>query len=117
MFKLCPAPTFAAPVNLTVPGESEPGVVVFTFKHMGREALAEWMARPSQMDGKPVTDVEYLGQVIAGWSGVSDDAGQPAPCTPQALDALLDAYPASGREIFAAYVKALTESRAKNCGR
>lgn len=116
MFKLNPNPTFQADVALTVPGAAAPIKVRFTFRHKGRKALADWVRRPADAAkaGEPLDDAGYLGEVIEDWSGPVDEAGQPAAYGREALAALIDAYPASSREIYDGYLRALTESRAKN---
>lgn len=135
MFKLIPNPTFDAPVAITVPGAETPATLAVTWRHKGRKALAEWLrgagpgagagagatvgADAAPTDGataaQPGTsDAAWLGQVIAGWAGPQDEAGAPVAYTPGALGALLDAYPAAGGELLAVYLRALTESRAKN---
>lgn len=115
-FRLNPAPLFAAVVQLTVPGSADTAALSLTFKHQGRKALDAWVRRPGQIaeGAAALNDAEYLAEVVAGWDGVQDAAGEPLPFTPAAFADLLDAYPAAGTEIFSAYVKALTESRAKN---
>jgi hypothetical protein len=110
MFKLNPTPQFAAPVSLTVPGQAETGSVMLTFQHMGKQALADWLASAGQ--GK--NDLDLVAQVVVGWEGVSDDDGAAVPFSREALAALLDAYPAAAGEIVSAYVHVLAESRAKN---
>lgn len=111
-FHFVPAPEFFGDVSVTVPGSQALATLRLKFKHLGREALAEWVAKPGR-DGV-ANDAEYLGAVVVGWEGVKDDQDRDVPFGQAALASLLDAYPASGREIFAAYVSALTESRAKN---
>lgn len=110
MFKINPKPTFKADVQLTVIGSAEPATLVVTFKHKGRKALADWVALPKKMAeaGTPVKDADYLNEVIADWEGPD------LPYSIEALDQLLDAYQPSGQELFEAYIRALTESRAKN---
>lgn len=110
MFKINPNPTFKADVQLTVIGSTEPAKLVVTFKHKGRKALADWVALPKKMAdaGTPIKDADYLDEVIADWEGVD------APYSVEALDTLLDAYQPAGQELFEAYIRALTESRAKN---
>jgi hypothetical protein len=109
LFPINPNPTFSVPVSLTVPGQSAPGSVTFTFRARGRKELEDWVKTAS---GK--SDAEFLGEVVTGWDGVADQAGVPMDFTAKAFATLLDAYPASSGEIFSAYMKALTESRAKN---
>ena len=120
MFVVVPNPTFESDVALTVPGAAEPATLRVTWRHLGRKAQRAWIERPSRQQqpgaAEPATldDAAYLGEVIAGWSGAVDDKGAPAAYSQEALASLLDAYPASGGELFNAYLRALTESRAKN---
>lgn len=110
MFSLNPAPQFLAPVSLTVPGQIEAGTLWLIFQHKGKQALADWL----QSAGSGASDIDLLSQVVIGWDGVNDDAGTAVPFGRDALAALLDAYPAAAGEIVSAYVRGLTESRAKN---
>lgn len=111
-FRFVPAPEFFGDVRITVPGEAESAVLRLKFKHLGREALAAWIAKPNK-DGVE-SDAAYLGQVVIGWEGVKDHEDRDVPFGQAAFATMLDAYPTAGREVFAAYVSALTESRAKN---
>lgn len=111
MLKLIPDPVFSARVNLTVPGKTEAAVVEFEFRHKGRAGLKAWMENAG---GK--SDTALLGEVISGWSGVTDPNGNDVPYSPERLEELLNVYPAAGQEIMMGYVFALTESRAKNSG-
>lgn len=112
VFRFTPAPEFWADVRITVPGSDEPGTLRLKFRHLGREALADWIAKPTKAGVD--SDAAYLGEVVVGWEGVQDDEGRDVPFGQAAFGRMLDAYPAAGREVFAAYVTALTESRAKN---
>lgn len=116
LLRIVPKPTFTAEVNITVPGEEKPATIELVFKHQGRQALRAWVdaGRTPGPDGSPPSDAQWLGQVVAGWAGPVDAAGQPVPFTPAALASVLDAYPAAAREIYNAYLAALSESRAKN---
>lgn len=109
MFKLNPAPEFEAPVQLTVPGNPEPEVVRFTFKHKTAEGLANWYAANEKASAR-----DGLAEVIVGWSGVVDDDGVEVTYSKELLTRLLHGYPAAAAEIVRGYVLALTESRAKN---
>lgn len=108
-FRIVPSPTFRVKVPLTVPGADARGVVEIEFKHKGRAAFAAWW---STVDGR--ADADILGDVIAGWSDVIDDKGDPVVYGPEALSLLLDRFPASAIEIRDAYAKALWEAREKN---
>lgn len=109
MFKLNPSPTFDAAVELTVPGATEKASVVFTFRHKGRAALKAWS---ESAQGR--SDVEVLSDVVVGWRGVCDDKGDEVPYSRDALAQLLDAYPASGAEVFRGYLQAHFEAARKN---
>lgn len=39
------------------------------------------------------TNIDFLAEVMTGWSGVVDEHGQPRPFSPEALRELLDDYP------------------------
>lgn len=128
MFKLNPAPTFVAQVPLSVPGQAEPVPLAITFKHKTRPAFAQWHARAHSMpDAVPTgaslseiarvvteQDVDVLKEVIEDWSGLVGSDGAPVPYTVANLRELLDNYPASAREIYAAYKAELTEAKRKN---
>lgn len=111
-FRLVPAPTFEALVPVLVPGATGPAMLRMVFRHKGRRDLEAWMAAAIQ--GAGGSDAEWLAKVISGWSGVSDLAGADVPYTSEALAALLDAYPAAGRQIYETYLEALTGERRKN---
>lgn len=110
MFKIIPNPTFTANVKLTVPGQAEPAVVEIEFRHKGKAAYKLWL---ENADGK--TDQVFLGEVIVNIP-MADKDGKELPYTEKRLGMMLDAYPASGIEILAAYSTGLMESRAKNSG-
>lgn len=109
MFKLVPDPVFQAVVQLTVPGSPKPAPVTFNFRHKGRRELNAWLHAAT---GKP--HAEVMAEVIDAWAGVQRPDGSPVPYTPEALAQVLDAYPASGDEIFQAYLDALLQGRQKN---
>lgn len=107
MFNLNPAPTFTAPVPLSVPGLREPLEVSFTFKHLSRTALEKWvnkyLAAPTH---------EVLAEVIAGWDMKKD--GEAVPYSITALAELVEAYTPARGEISDAYILELTRAKRKN---
>lgn len=128
MFKIVPNPTFTSKVALTVPGTDQPADLAVTWRHKGRAALSAWLAKPAAaaaaaaapgaagntlLAGVPA-DAAWLAEVMADWSGPVLADGEPAQFCDAALIALLDSYPAAGGELMAAYLRASTESRAKN---
>lgn len=125
MFKIVPNPTFTSRVLLTVPGTDQLAELAVTWRHKGRAALAAWLGKPAAAAAAPAgvgstlqagvpADAAWLGEVMCGWDGPLLADGQPAPFGDAALAALLDSYPAAGGELMAAYLRASTESRAKN---
>ncbi len=111
MFRLDPNPTFTARVALSVPGAEQPVNVTFTFKHKGVRALADWRRRAAEM----TDDLQLVSEVVEGWGAeILGPDDQPVPFSAEALAKLIDAYPASGREIATAYIRALTDARLGN---
>lgn len=103
MLKLNLKPTFTETVELTVPGKKIPARVKLTFKYRTRSQYLEWN---DALKGKE--DDEVLMGVIEGWQGFDEDFSR------EAVETLIDAYPASSQEIIAAYHSLLLGSRAKN---
>lgn len=123
MLNINPNPVFIAAIAIALPGLVAVGgtaapqaEITFTFRHQGRKALDAWIAAPAEAAkaGKPLSDTEFLAQVITDWQGVLADDGSQVAYTPAALDQVLDAYPTAARAIYTGYLDALTESRAKN---
>ncbi len=126
MFKIIPNPTFEGMVSITVPGEDKPAALRVTWRHKGRKALAVWLrkgapqpelqttAATKPLDAKPLDDAAWLAEVLDGWHGPVDPQDEAVPFSTAALAELLDACPAAGAELLAAYLAAMTESRAKN---
>lgn len=110
MLKINPAPTFEFDAQITVPGAEQLATVRITARHKSRDGLQVWIDSAKGSTG----DVEFLGGVIAGWSGVLSDTGDELPYSPDALGKMLQGYPAAGHELFTQYLAALTESRRKN---
>lgn len=108
MFKLNPNPTFKASVKVSVPG-GDPLPIEFEFKHKTRTGLAEWM---KNQGARP--DREIVPEFIVGWSGVINEAGDQEPWSVDSFLKLAENYPAAAVEVYAGYIAALTESKAKN---
>jgi hypothetical protein len=92
-----------------VPGADARGVVEIEFRHKGRAAYAAWWDSIADRG-----DAEVLDEIIAGWSDVIDDRGEPVPYDIDALRLLCDRFPASAIELLAAYKHGLWEAREKN---
>lgn len=104
-FKLIANPTFKSKVAISIPGQDKPGTIEIEFRHMSREKLKDYYAQLATADE---SDTTQLMKIIVGWIGVDTAFSE------EALDALLDQYPAAARELFAAYSAELLESKRKN---
>ena len=111
MFKLVPDPIFPVRVRITVPGQANLADLVLTCRHKPRDALKAWI---ESAKNSIASDAQFIGEIVEGWAeNVQGADGQPLPFTQDALAALLNNYPAAGSEIVDAYVKEISESRAK----
>jgi hypothetical protein len=104
-FKLQPAPTFTAPVEIPVPGEGL-SKVVFTFKYRDRDAMKEFLAKVSDADAK-MTDEELIEEMCTGW-GLTD------PFDRASIEMLVLNYIQATGAIFDKYIDEHTKARAKN---
>lgn len=104
MFRLDPAPTFDHPVSIPMPG-GEAQTLGVTWTHKTRRALRDWLARvKAAEDG---TEADILMEIMAGWD--ADRAfGR------DALDALLQNYPAAQNALLLGYMEGLTGARLGN---
>lgn len=107
MFKLQPNPTFWFEVNISTPDGVKP--LALEGRHQDKQALADWTKASSGQK-----DIEVLGPVICNWRDVFDKNGEPAPFSYEAFAQLMKDYSPAAREIFMAYLLALTEGRVKN---
>lgn len=114
MLKLNPNPTFADEVEITVPGQKEPGTLNLTFKYRNRKEYGEFLASLEEKkdeDGNVVvpgkTVSEALPEFVLGWD-------LPEEFNAENVAIFLNNYPAAYGEIFAAYSRLIFESRLKN---
>ena len=103
MFKLQPNPTFKVKVALSVAGQSKPAEIEVEFKYLTKPEFAELF---ENVDGK--SDLDVLGQIIVGWSGV-DQA-----YSTEALALLLDNYIPAASELVESFVNGLRNAKQKN---
>lgn len=61
-FKLDPAPTFEAIVEIPVPGGTK-APVKFTFKHLTKDRYMDLLGNPAS----PMPDVELILEICTGW--------------------------------------------------
>lgn len=101
-FSLAVAPTFRAEVEITPPGAGPLLKLPVVFRHQPKAKLRTWIdALPTRPAG------ESLAEVIESWEADK-------PYSAEALAELVENYPAPADELIRGYLRALTESRAKN---
>ena len=103
MFTINPTPTFK--LDVTIPSPTGGGKVGVIFKHKGRKALAEFVKSLTE-EGSTRTDLDGLLEIIVGWDGVQE------PFSKEALESLLDNYPAAAKAIYDVYFPAVSEGTA-----
>ncbi len=110
MFSIVPKPTFTCTVRLSVPGSDAGVPLQITWRHKTGRQLSAWLASSADR----ASDADLLAEVIESWSGVGGVDGAALPYSPENLAALLDAYPAAGKELVLAYHRQLADARQKN---
>ena len=105
MFKREPNPTFAATVQITVPGGTSLPLDLF-FKHMSYTKFKEFVATAF---GK--TDAEMLSLMVAS---VDEKAKKDGETDADFLADITEQYPAARADIFNTFKRELFESRVKN---
>lgn len=102
-FKINPNPTFWAKANISVPGQKDSSTIEVEFKHLNKDELKAYQ------DGLEEKEpVAALAEIITGWKGIDEDF------TKDSLARLLKNYPASGRQLYEAFIGELYGSKAKN---
>lgn len=103
MFKLSPNSSFWAKVPLSVPGAEKQTVIELEFKYLPKTAINTFL---HSLEGKK--DEEALLEIVLNWKGVDSEFSR------ENFSALINNYPASALEIFAAYRKETLEAKTKN---
>lgn len=103
MFKIQHNPTFKTIVPLSIAGQEEQPEIEVEFKYFGRRALREVIDR-NAAEG----EAAILKEVVVGWGRIDE------PYSTEALDRLLDEFPAAASDFFIAYRRELVESKRKN---
>jgi hypothetical protein len=103
MFSIALDPTFVHPVKGTLPG----GVPVQF------EATFKRLSVPERQELEKQSVGEFVREVLAGWKGITDEAGAPLEFGPQTVERLL-AIEGVEMLIFSAFFEAITEIRRKN---
>lgn len=99
-FRLQPAPTFKAKVDIPVHGGSAVAVE-FEFKHRTRDQIAEFFKDEKR------GDVDTILEVLAGWE-LDDPFGR------ESVELLVQNYAGAAPAIVARYVEELIQARKGN---
>lgn len=104
MFKLAVAPVVRVPVKFSAADGAKTVPFSFTLicKRLGQDEVS------ARIKGEGETVQEFMGDVVTGWEGqtlvLEEATGQPAPFSPEALQAMLN-FPGSAVAAYQAYLK------------
>lgn len=113
MFVLTKTVTYYWPVSIQVPadgGSFSKESLELKFKRIAQSRLNELMEGAKD---ESVKDEDFAREVVVGWRGVSDDAGNEIQFSDEGLKALLD-IPTMGSAIVISYLESLAGAKAKN---
>jgi hypothetical protein len=115
-FVLQQSPTYNWPVRILIPTDGRREQFTFTakfnrLKQSRIKELVEISQDPSAADA--ISDAELLGELLAGWDDVVDDAGKPVPFSKLALEQLAELAGVPG-QIVEQFIGSLKEAKRKN---
>lgn len=114
-FKIVTPDTVTGDIAITIPGAEKTGIVKITFAYQTAKQHDAW--RDSVITAANAgtgSMTSLLAPVVKSWDGVTDADDKAVPYTVDALDDLLDKFPAAATDIYRGFTKLLTESRVKN---
>lgn len=111
MFKLQANPTFKAVVAITRAGDDKPGLIEFEFNNLRRK---EFDALWAEVREEKITELDAVMKIVKTWNTQHPEHGVDAAFTREAMDELIDMFPAAASEIVVAFRKAQNESKRKN---
>lgn len=114
MLKINPDPTFSHVVEITVPGQTEPGTLNLTFKYRGRKDYADWIDTLSEKKDKKGKTKQKGKTVSEAFPEFVLDWELDEEFSSENFEIFLNNYPAAYGEIFSEYSKLLLLSRIKN---
>jgi hypothetical protein len=117
-FVLKQSETYSWPVTFDVPvdgGRHERQTFDGEFKRLPQSKVGPMVAELGRLDDLSDMDriSELAGQVLVGWSGITDDDGKAVPFSQKALEQLLD-VPMLAVMIVKAYLDSLKGAKRKN---
>lgn len=112
-FVLKQSDTYTWPVSFDVPvdgGRHQRQTFDGEFKRLPQSRIREI---GEQIDSGEITDASVAAEVLVGWAGITDDAGEAVPFSQKALEQLLD-VPMMAAAIVLAYFNSLAGAKRKN---
>lgn len=117
-FVLKQSDTYSWPVTFDIPvdgGRHERQTFDGEFKRLPQSKIAPMVAELDRLDSAGDLDrlTDMAGEVLVGWSGVTDDQGKEVPFSQKALEQLLE-VPMLAVMILKAYMESLKGAKRKN---
>ncbi len=109
MFKLAQTPSYTAPVEVTLPGETAKQTFDVEFKRLTKTDI---IALNERIRSGAATDRDICHDIVLGWAGVKGADGD-MPFSVANLDSLLDIHPVE-QCVIAAFFASLAGARIKN---
>jgi Phage tail assembly chaperone len=111
MFKLSTSETYTAPVTVELPGEKTKRTFEVEFKRLTKPQIQDLYTRASEAD-KDV-DENFCREVVVGWNGIKDEAGDTVEFSHSSFEQLLAIYPVPAA-IVTAFNVSISGARLKN---
>lgn len=112
MFVLSKSASYSWPVAVSLPtagGKFETHTFDVTFKRLTQARIKEFVEKSEELGG----DDSFCREVVVGWQGIVDEAGQQVPFSEMALAQLLD-VPMVAKKIVTAYLESVSGAKIKN---
>lgn len=117
-FVLKQSDTYSWPVTVEIPidgGRFDKHSFDAEFKRLPQSKVAPMVAELDRLDG--ASDLERLtemaGEILVGWSGITDDAGKEVPFSQKSLEQLLE-IPMLAVAILRSYFDSIKGAKRKN---
>lgn len=105
--------TYVWPVTVEFPvdgGRTDRQTFDAEFRRIAQSRMADLRAK---IEAGDITDNDLATEVLAGWSGITDDRGEAVPYSEGARDRLLD-VPLVAAAVVLAWMTSLTGAKRKN---
>jgi len=110
MFKIALTETYEHPVIIDIPGDKKRHEFTGIFHRFSQGELNDMRER---IQNEALDDKAFCREVLAGWKGVRDEAGDEIEFGDGNLDRLLDIYPVAA-SIVKAFYESISGAKLKN---